>query len=141
MNEATLRVRYAETDQMGVVHHANYITWLEIGRTDLLRQLGFSYVEMEADGMALPVVDVKCRYRLSAHYDDDVIIQTWLEYLRDSLMRFRYKLVRKNDGQLLAEAESTHIVVGRDMKRTPLTPKYLAPLRAAAENARAATKS
>jgi acyl-CoA thioester hydrolase len=100
--ETTLRVRYAETDQMAVVYNANYIIWFEVGRVELLRQLGFSYAEMEQDGMHLPVVEVKCRYKHPARYDDEVTIRTRLAQLRASLLGFHYEIVRKSDGRLLA---------------------------------------
>ena len=139
--ETTLRVRYAETDQMAVVYHSNYIIWMEVGRVELLRQLGFSYREMEQDGLNLPVVEVKCRYKHPARYDDEIMIRTRLSQMRTSLLRFQYELVRKADGRLLAEGESVHVVVGRDMKRTHLTGKYLGAFHAAAETAQSAAKS
>jgi acyl-CoA thioester hydrolase len=131
--ETTLRVRYAETDQMAVVYHSNYLIWFEVGRVDLLRQLGFSYREMELDGLNLPVVEVKCRYRHPARYDDELTLRTRLAQMRTSLLRFHYELLRKADGRLLAEGESVHVVVGRNGKRTPLTGKYLTAIHAAAE--------
>ena len=133
ISETTVRVRYAETDQMGVVYHSNYIIWLEVGRVELLRQLGFSYQEMEAEGLHLPVVEVKCRYKHPARYDDEVTIRTHLAQMRASLLRFHYEVVRKADGRLLAEGESVHMVAGHDLKRTHLTGKYLDALHAAAE--------
>jgi len=133
ISETTLRVRYAETDQMSVVYHSNYFIWFEVGRVELLRQLGFSYQEMEADGMHLPVVEVKCRYKHPARYDDELIVRTRLAQMRASLLRFHYDLVRKSDGRLLAEGESVHVVVGRDLKRAHLSGKYLEALHAAAE--------
>ena len=133
--ETTVRVRYAETDQMGVVYHSNYIIWFEVGRVELLRQLGFSYLEMEADGIHLPVAEVKCRYKHPARYDDELTIRTQLAQMRPSLLRVHYEVVRKSDGRLLAEGESVHIVVGRDMKRTQLTEKYRSALHAATEAA------
>ncbi|MGA3128446.1 MAG: thioesterase family protein [Candidatus Korobacteraceae bacterium] len=135
ISETTLRVRYAETDQMGVVYHSNYIIWLEVGRVELLRQLGFSYQEMEAEGLHLPVVEVKCRYKHPARYDDEVTIRTHLAQMRASLLRFHYEVVRKADGRLLAEGESVHVVVGHDLKRTHLTGKYRDALHAAVEAA------
>jgi acyl-CoA thioester hydrolase len=133
--ETTLRVRYAETDQMAVVYHSNYIIWFEVGRVELLRKLGFSYLEMEQDGLNLPVVEVKCRYKHPARYDDEILIRTGLSQMRTSLLGFHYDVLRKADGRLLAEGESVHLVVGRDMKRTHLTGKYLAAFHAAAEAA------
>jgi acyl-CoA thioester hydrolase len=139
--ETTLRVRYAETDQMAVVYHSNYLIWFEVGRVELLRQLGFSYLEMETDGMNLPVVEVKCRYKHPARYDDELTIRTRLAQMRESLLRFHYEVLRKSDGLLLAEGESVHVVVGRDLKRTHLTEKYRNALQAAAASASSATPS
>ena len=134
-------MRYAETDQMSVVYHSNYIIWFEVGRVELLRQLGFSYLEMEQDGLNLPVVEVRCRYKHPARYDDEVTIRTWIAQMRTSLLRFQYELVRKSDGRLLAEGESVHLVAGRDLKRTPLTEKYHDRFQTAAEVAEPATLS
>src|ERR1035438_3992445 len=86
--ETTLRVRYAETDQMSVVHHSNHLVWFEVGRVELLRQLGFSYLEMEQDGMNLPVVEVKCRYKHPARYDDELTIRTRLSQMRGKTYRW-----------------------------------------------------
>jgi acyl-CoA thioester hydrolase len=133
--EIMLRVRYAETDQMAVAHHSSHIVWFEVGRIELLRQLGFSYLEMEQDGMNLPVVELRCRYKHPARYDDEVTLRTRLAQLRGSLLRFRYELVRKSDGRLLAEGESVHVVVGNDMKKTRLSDKYRDALLAAAGTA------
>jgi len=139
ISETTLRVRYAETDQMAVVYHSNYIIWFEVGRVELLRQLGFSYLEMEQDGLNLPVVEVKCRYKHPARYDDEILIRTRLSQMRTSLLRFQYELLRKADGRLLAEGESVHVVVGSDMKRSHLTGKYLHAFHEAAEVAQPIT--
>jgi acyl-CoA thioester hydrolase len=139
--ETTLRVRYAETDQMAVVYYANYINWFEVGRTEMLRQLGLTYRQMEEDGMVLPVVEVKCRYKHPARYDDEITIRTWVVHLRASFLRFQYEVARKSDGRLLAEGESVHVVVGRDMKRTHLTEKYRDVLLAVVGAAETATES
>jgi acyl-CoA thioester hydrolase len=138
--ETTLRVRYAETDQMSVVYHSNYMIWFEVGRVEMLRQLGFSYLEMEEDGMNLPVVEIKCRYKHPARYDDEITIRTRLAEMRTSLLRFQYDVVRKSDGRLLAEGESVHVVVGRELKRAHLTDKYRSVLHAAAETAHGAAR-
>jgi len=132
VGEAMLRVRYAETDQMGVVYHSNYIIWFEVGRVELLRQLGFTYKEMESqDECRIAVVDVKCRYKSPALYDDEIIIRTFLKNVRDSLIHFGYVVLRAGDRMLLAEGETTHIVVGHDMQKKALPEKYLAPFKAA----------
>jgi acyl-CoA thioester hydrolase len=132
VSEARMRVRYAETDQMGIVYHANYFIWFEIGRVELLRQLGFSYRDMEQkDGCGIAVIDARCRYKVPARYDDEVIVRTHVKYLRESLVQFGYELVRADDGTLLAEGDTTHIVVGPEMKKVPLPPKYMTAFRAA----------
>jgi len=132
VNETRLRVRYAETDQMGVVYHSNFFIWFEVGRVELLRQLGFSYREMEMqDGCHIAVIDARCRFKAPARYDDEVIVRTRLENMRESLIRFGYELFRAEDGTLLAEGDTTHIVVDREMRKTPLPQKYLDAFRAA----------
>ena len=131
VNEARVRVRYAETDQMGVVYHSNFIIWFEVGRVELLRELGFTYKEMEADGLHLPVAEVKCRYKASAMYDDVVLIRTRMMNLRGFLIHFGYEAVRESDGTLLAEGETVHLVVGRDMQKMSLPAKYMVPFRKA----------
>jgi acyl-CoA thioester hydrolase len=126
VNENRLRVRYAETDQMGVVYHANYFVWFEIGRVELLRQLGFSYRDMEAqDGCGIAVIDARCRYKAPARYDDELLLRTQLIYVRESLIQFGYELLRASDGELLAEGDTTHVVVDRTMKKSPLPEKYI----------------
>ena len=130
--EAPVRVRYAETDQMGVVYHSNYIIWFEVGRVELLRSLGYTYREMEQDGLHLPVVEVRCRYKQLARYDDALVVRSRISNLRSSLIRFGYEVVRLEDGAVLAEGESTHLVVGSDMQKTSFPEKYMVPFRAAA---------
>ncbi len=130
--ESRLRVRYAETDQMGVVYHSNHFIWFEIGRVELLRQLGFSYRDMEqTDGCFIAVVDARCRYKAPARYDDEVIVRTHLKNVRESVVHFGYELVRVEDGELLAEGETTHIVTDAQMKIMPLPEKYMKVFREA----------
>jgi len=124
--ESRVRVRYAETDQMGVVYHSHYFIWFEVGRVELLRQLGFSYREMEReDGCFIAVVDARCRYKAPARYDDEIIIRTHLKNVRESLLHFRYEAVRAADGVLLAEGETTHMVIGDNMLRRSIPVKYM----------------
>lgn len=131
--EAQLRVRYAETDQMGVVYHSNYLVWFEVGRVEMLRQLGFTYREMEKqDDTHIAVVDVRCRFKSPAHYDDLITVQTHLINVRESLLHFGYKIARAGDGTVLAEGESVHLVVNSEFKRIHLPKKYLAPFLKAA---------
>jgi acyl-CoA thioester hydrolase len=133
INETRLRVRYAETDQMGIVYHSNHFIWFEVGRVELLRQLGFTYKEMEReDGCHIAVVDARCRYKAPARYDEEIIVRTHLKNIRESLIHFGYELLRAEDGTLLAEGETTHIVIDREMNVTPMPQKYLTAFRAAA---------
>ena len=124
-SEVRLRVRYAETDQMGVVYHANHFVWFEVGRVEFLRQLGFSYREMEEnDGCAIAVVDARCRYRAPARYDDEIIVRTRLKNVRNSAVQFAYELVRASDGVLLAEGETVHLVTDAQMKVREIPENY-----------------
>ena len=132
VNETRLRVRYAETDQMGVVYHANHFIWFEVGRVELLRQMGFSYRDMEdRDHRFIAVAEAKCRYRAPVRYDEEVLVRTQLLGVRDSLVHFGYELRRAADGALLAEGETTHIVTDTNMKIAALPEKYLKVFRAA----------
>ncbi|MGA7402564.1 MAG: thioesterase family protein [Candidatus Sulfotelmatobacter sp.] len=132
VNETRLRVRYAETDQMGVVYHSNHFIWFEVGRVELLRQLGFSYRDMETnDNRFIAVVEAKCRYRAPIRYDEEVLVRTELLNVRDSVVRFGYELWREDDDALLAEGETTHIVTDAEMKVAALPEKYLKVFRAA----------
>ena len=132
VNDTRIRVRYAETDQMGVVYHANHFIWFEVGRVELLRQFGFSYKDMEReDGCFIAVVDVRCRYKAPVHYDDEVVVRTYLKHVREKVIRFGYELRRAETGELLAEGETTHIVANKQMKPRALPEKYLKVFRAA----------
>ncbi|HEY3929370.1 MAG TPA: thioesterase family protein [Candidatus Koribacter sp.] len=134
--EARLRVRYAETDQMNVVYHSNYVIWFEVGRVEFMRQLGFTYREMEQhDHLHLPVVEVRCRFKAPARYDDEIIIRTHIARLRSSLIQFQYEIVRVEDALLLAEGESAHVVVNAKMEKTPFPEKYMSVFRRVAVRA------
>lgn len=131
-NETRLRVRYAETDQMGVVYHSNHLIWFEVGRVELMRQMGFSYRDMEReDGLFIAVAEAKCRYRAPVYYDEEVVVRTWLKTVRESVIVFNYELSRLNGGTLLAEGETTHIVTDSKMKVAALPGKYLSVFRTA----------
>jgi len=126
ISEVRIRVRYAETDQMGVVYHSNHFVWFEVGRVEFFRQLGFSYKDMEQqDGCHIAVVDARCRYKAPARYDDEVVVRTQLKNARESMVHFGYELVRAADGLLLAEGETMHVVIDREMKKTPIPEKYM----------------
>ena len=132
LNETKVRVRYAETDQMGVVYHSNHLIWFEVGRVELLRQMGFSYRDMEReDGRYIAVAEVTCRYRAPVYYDEEVLIRTRLKSVRESVVIFSYELLRAERRTLLAEGETTHIVTDSNMKIATLPEKYLRVFRAA----------
>lgn len=131
VSETTIRVRYAETDQMGVVYYGNFFVWFEIGRVEFMREQGFEYHELEKnDGCYIAVIDAHCRYKAPAHYDEEIAIRTSLDFFRGSMMRFKYALVRKGDGALLAEGETTHMVTDAQMQVCPLPERYAAAFRA-----------
>jgi acyl-CoA thioester hydrolase len=130
-----VRVRYAETDQMGIVYYANYLVWFEIGRVEVLRTAGFSYRQLEQEfGCILPVAEARCRYRASARYDDEIQIEAQPALVRASLVKFAYKIWRKASGEeerkLLAEGETTHMVCDKEMNRKRLPEEYVTALKA-----------
>jgi acyl-CoA thioester hydrolase len=124
--ETKLRVRYAETDKMGVVYHSNFVIWFEVGRVELLRQLGFQYSEMEAeDNCHIPVVDLRVRYKAPAQYDDEIVVRTEIKNVRSSLLHFSYQIFRDGNRMLLATGETMHIIVNNRLERTALPEKYM----------------
>ena len=106
-------MRYAETDKMGIVYYANYLVWFEVGRTDLLRERGWSYREMEGDGLSLPVVEVGCTYRRPALYDDELEVRTTGVLLSPVRVRFDYQVVRPADAATVAEGHTVHASLDR----------------------------
>lgn len=130
-----VRVRYAETDQMGIVYYANYLVWFEIGRVELLRALGLVYSQLEIDHQCiLPVIEASCRYRAPARYDDEILIETRPALLRGSVIKFAYQIWRKanqkeKQRELLAEGETVHVVCDDQLNKKPLPEKYAAALR------------
>jgi acyl-CoA thioester hydrolase len=128
----TVRVRYAETDQMGIVYYANYLVWFEIGRVELLRSLGLAYSQLEKEHECiLPVVEATCRYRAPARYDDEILIETRPAMLRGSVLKFAYRILRKDVAEptLLAEGETVHVVCDDQLNKKPLPEHYAAALR------------
>jgi acyl-CoA thioester hydrolase len=118
----SLRVRYAETDQMSVAYHGNYFAWFEVGRVELLRSLGLTYAGLEEQDCILPVVEARCQYRKPARYDDLLEIVSWVQAMRGPIVLFAYGLYK--DGELLAEAETKHVVLNKQMKRRKLPDAY-----------------
>ncbi len=132
-----VRVRYAETDQMGIVYYANYLVWFEIGRVELLRSLGLAYSQLEKEHECiLPVVEASCRYRAPARYDDEILIETRPALLRGSVIKFAYRILRKANQKgkerelLLAEGETVHVVCDDQLNKKPLPEHYAEALRA-----------
>ena len=124
--ETRLRVRYAETDKMGVVYYANYFVWMEIGRTDYCKSIGFNYREMENDDANMAVVDASCRYIAPARYDDEILVRTFVERLSRRLISFVYAISDGSTGKLLAEGKTVHIPVGKDGKTCSIPERYYA---------------
>jgi acyl-CoA thioester hydrolase len=124
-HETQIRVRYAETDKMGIVHHSNYLVWFELGRSEFCRSRGFSYLEMEEKENALMVVaEAYCRYKSPAHYEDELIIRTRVEELRSRSLRFVYEVFRPSDERLIAEGETLHVVTDTSKKVRSLPQTY-----------------
>jgi acyl-CoA thioester hydrolase len=113
-HDFTVRVRYAETDQMGVVYHSNYLIWFEVGRVELMRALGFDYKSMEIDDDCYIVVaDVHCRYHCPARYDEQLTVRTRIVEAKNRVLKFGYELFRQPDNRLLATGETTHVACNR----------------------------
>ncbi len=119
------RVRYAETDQMGIVYYANYLVWFEIGRTDFCRQQGFVYKEMEQqDGLYIIVAEATCRYKAPARYDDEIVVRTRLSSCRKRVLVFDYEVCRAEDDEILAEGQTVHVITDRNGRPRALPDKY-----------------
>lgn len=136
--ESQIRVRYAETDQMGIVHHSNYFVWFELGRSEFCRARGFSYKEMEEkDNALLVVAEVYCRYKSPAFYEDILTLRTKMAEMRSRSIRFVYEIYRAADQTLLAEAETLHLVTDNNKKVRTLPESYRDKLLADVEDANA----
>jgi acyl-CoA thioester hydrolase len=134
--ETTLRVRYAETDQIGIVYYGNYFTWFEVGRVELLRQMGVAYKEMEqVDDCHIVVIEAKCQYKRPARYDDLVRIRTRVAESRTRTIRFSYEVLNDATGELLATGETQHVICDAEGRPKTLPDKYRQyfPLTPAAE--------
>lgn len=114
--EVELRVRYSETDQMGVVHHAAYFPWLELGRMEILRKRGKSYREIEEEGVFFPIVIANCEYFEPARFDDIILVRTWIQEIAGVKIRFENEVYRKKDRKLLARGFTIHVTTNRDGK-------------------------
>jgi acyl-CoA thioester hydrolase len=124
-HDAKVRVRYAETDQMGVVYHANFLIWFEVGRVELMRALGVEYKRMEKeDDCRIVVADVHCRYHDSARYDEELRIRTRITESKNRVIVFSYEVIRDADGKVLANGETTHVICGSNGRPKLLPEKY-----------------
>jgi acyl-CoA thioester hydrolase len=126
--ESSIRVRYAETDQMGMAYYANYLIWMEVGRSDFCRKCGFSYRDMEQQEQAyLTVAEANCRYRAPARYEDEIVVETELSRVKTRVVEFIYR-IRRGD-TLLAEGRTVHVVIGPDGRPRTMPEQYLDLLR------------
>lgn len=125
ISEKEIEIRYAETDQMGVVYHANYLVWMEIGRTNLIESLGFSYAGLEANGYLAPVTDLSIQYKLAMRYGQKATVRTWIESHGRLRTTYGYEIVHA-DGMIAATATSEHVVVKKENFR-PVSLKKFAP--------------
>lgn len=123
-NETKIRVRYGETDQMGVVYHANYATYFEVGRTEWLRQYGLTYKSMEESGIMLPVISLEIKYKNSAKYDDDLTVITSIKNLPKARIEFDYELLNAKK-ELLATGNTVLVFVDMERNRPTRCPDYL----------------
>ena len=125
--ETRIRVRYAETDQMGVVYYANYLVWMEVGRVDYCKAAGFNYRDMEIeDGVMLAVAEARCRYAFPARFDDDVVIRTWIADANSRMVTFGYEMILARGGKKVAAGETRHIFCNRELKLCRMPEKYRA---------------
>ena len=123
--ETRLRVRYAETDQMGVVYYANHYIWMEVGRVELCKARGFNYRDMELeDGIFMAVAESACRYRAPAHFDDEIVVKTWIEEADPRMVTIHYEMRLADGDRLLATGHTRHVFVNREMHKARLPRKY-----------------
>jgi len=124
-HDTTVRVRYAETDQMGVVYHANYLIWFEVGRVELMRAIGFEYKTMESeDDCHIVVAEAYCNYEKPARYDEELRIRTRIAEWRNRIVKFSYEIFRDADSVLLTTGSTTHVICGRNGRPKALPAKY-----------------
>lgn len=126
--QARLRVRFAETDQMGVAHHSAYIVWFEAARVEWLREHGLSYQEMEDEGLSLAVSELMVQYRSSLRFDDEILVETRLAEAKSRRFRYQYRVVRAEGGQLVAMGSSLHVPTNREGRAIRMPEKWLRAL-------------
>ena len=123
-----IKVRYAETDNMGIVYYANYLVWFEVGRTEFILSEGLDYADIEKEGLFMAVVEASCAYKAPARYGDTVTVHTWPSDIKHSSLKFNYKVMRKKDGVLLAQGSTTHVLIDKDVKPRKIPEKIRALL-------------
>jgi len=116
VSETPITVRYAETDQMGVVHHSNYAVWFEAGRTDFIRKMGMPYSLIEEKGAMLPLLELRCRFKSFARYEDNLIVRTYIKEYTGTRLLFHYEVVRVGEDRVLTEGETLHCWTNRYLK-------------------------
>ena len=114
--ETALTVRYAETDQMGIVHHSNYAVWFEAGRTDFIKKLGLPYSKIEESGVLLPLVELRCFFRGAARYEDEIVVRSSVKEYNGIRLTFHYEVCLSQSGKLITEGETVHAWTNRDLK-------------------------
>ena len=125
VHETSLRVRYAETDQMGVAYYSNYFVWMEVGRVEYCKATGFRYRDMEEqDGLLIMVAESRCRYKAPARYDDELQVRTWVRDCRKRVLTFGYEIYRESSDEILAEGETVHVITDRNGRPRALPDKY-----------------
>ncbi|MFB3883705.1 MAG: acyl-CoA thioesterase [Thermodesulfobacteriota bacterium] len=127
--DCEVRVRYAETDQMGVAYYANYLVWFEVGRSEFCRKRDFSYADLEATGYRLVVTETHCHYRNAARYDEAITVRTWLQSLNSRMITFGYRILRKEKEEVIAEGETRHLCIDSNGKPRSLPKDFAARLR------------
>lgn len=111
-----LKVRYAETDKMGIAYYANHLVWFEVGRTEYLLDEGLDYRDVEKEGLFMAVVEAHCVYKAPVRYGDTIVVHTWPTEVRNSSLKFQYKITRQGDDALLAEGSTAHVLIDKDLK-------------------------
>jgi len=122
--DCEVRVRYAETDQMGVAYYANYLVWFEVGRSEFCRKRGFCYADLEASGFKLVVTDAHCRYRNAARYDETITVRTWLRGMNSRMITFGYQILRREKEEVIAEGETRHLCIDSNGKPKSLPKEF-----------------
>jgi acyl-CoA thioester hydrolase len=123
-NETKIKVRYVETDQMGIVYHSNYFPWFDVGRTELLEAAGLKYSKMEEMGILFPLMECGCTFKSSAKYQEYIIIRTKITFLSPARAEFKYEVIREVDGKLLAEGFTKHVFTNKQLKPINLQKKF-----------------